>query len=58
MTSKEIRDELVKLDGMDVEVPIGNVVEGEYKRYSFVIDGYDVKVSKRISGEKPTRRCC
>ena len=41
---------------MEVEVPIGNVVEGEYKKYSFVIDGYNVKVNKKISGEKPTRR--
>ena len=38
---------------MDVEEPIGNVVEGEYKKYSFVIDEYDVKVSQKITGEKP-----
>ena len=56
MTVKEIKDTLSKLDGMDVEEPIGNVVEGEYKKYSFVINEYDVKVNKKISGEKPTRR--
>ena len=43
---------------MNAEVPIGNVVEGEYKKYSFVIDGYNVKVNKKMSGEKPTRWCC
>ena len=42
---------------MDVEDPIGNVVEGEYKKYSFIINEYDVKVSQRIKGEKPTRKC-
>ena len=41
---------------MEVQEPLGNVVEGEYKRYSFVINDYDVKVNKRITGEKPTRR--
>ena len=38
---------------MNVEEPIGNVVEGEYKKYSFVINEYDVKVSQKITGEKP-----
>ena len=55
LTTQDIKDALEKLPGLEISSTVGNVIEGEYKDYGFVVEDTKVTVSEKpLTGEKPT----